>query len=153
MYPPLLFALVDLTSAFSHINARISLTSTADDQKNGSFDIVTRTLRAPLNIKFDSAPIDSHVVFKGETYSSPATATLPETFEGKFAVKAGYWDEAGVHVVNTEDPSGEGRQRYTSHYGSGRDRNEGRVFWGDAGTKKLGYAELFSDDSPVNLYL
>lgn len=153
MYPPLLFALVDLTGAFSHINARISLTSTADDQKNGSFDIVTRTLRAPLNIKFDSAPIDSHVVFKGETYSSPATATLPETFEGTFAVKAGYWDEAGVHVVNTEDPSGEGRQRYISHYGSGRDRNEGRVFWGDAGTKKLGYAELFSDDSPVNLYL
>lgn len=65
----------------------------------------------------------------------------------------GRWFEAGVHVVNTEDPSGEGRQRYLSHYGSGRGHDEGKVSWGDASGKKLGHVELATTNSPVQLYL
>ena len=120
---------------------------------NGSFDVVAQTSNAPLNVQFDSAPIDSRVTFKGRSTNSPAAVKLHETFEGSFTVDTGRWFEAGIHVVNTQDPSGRGRQRYVSRGGDGRGHGEGKATWGDASGRRLGHAAISTTHSPVHLYL
>ena len=104
-------------------------------------------------MKFNDAPVDSQVTFTGKTSNSPIAATLHETFEGKFLVTTGRWFEAGVHVSDKEDPSGQGRQRRVTRNGSPRGYAEGKVVWGDADGLGSSYAELTTSNSPAHLYL
>ncbi|KAI0087034.1 hypothetical protein BDY19DRAFT_907895 [Irpex rosettiformis] len=144
---------INLHTSNSRIRARISLTSTAENHRNGSFNITTETNNSPLNVQFDTAPVDSRVTFIGRTTNSPISAKLHDSFEGTFSVTTGRWFEAGVHVVNTQDPSGRGRQRYVSRGVSQHGHSEGKVTWGDAGGRRLGHAELSTTNSPAQLYL
>jgi hypothetical protein len=115
--------------------------------------VTTRTTNAPLDIKFDTAPVDSVLHYEGATTNSPASASLHESFEGSFSVSTGRWFEVAVHMEEKEDPSGEGRKRVLTKRGASRGHIEGNVSWGEAKDKKQGHADLVTSNSPVHLYL
>jgi len=94
------------------INSSITLTSSTENKKGGSFRVGAETTKGDININFPSAPINHNLVLSAQTHFAPAHVTLHETFEGRFVLRSAYggksfvdWDE------QAEDPTGKGRVR------------------------------------------
>ena len=139
----------------SRIKADIALTSTSANKTRGVFNVKTTTSNAQLDVKFNDAPVLSHLFFRGRTTNGQAIATLHETYEGAFSESTSRWFEAGVHVDETKkDPAGTGRQRNVSGSGTQRGHAEGKVVWGgSASERRMSFAEVTTTNSPVHFYL
>ncbi|KAI0090618.1 hypothetical protein BDY19DRAFT_722714 [Irpex rosettiformis] len=146
---------MNLETSNARINADISLAHTFANHTGGLFGVRTVTSNAKLDVKFNAAPVLSHLVYRGRTTNGQATATLHETFEGTFTESTSRWFEAGVHVDETkEDPAGRGRRRHVSDRGTQHGHAEGKVVWGGSESqRRMSYAELTTTNAPAHLYL
>ncbi len=108
-----------------------------------------------MNVKFESAPIDSLLFFKGNTSNGLLTADMYGTFEGNFTVNTTSLSTATVNLVNKIDPVPNGnRTRYIATNGSVPGHIEGNVNWGNTTVgKRLGAIDLSTSNAPVTLNL
>ena len=133
----------------SLINAEFGLYS--EEESGASYTITSTTSNGRLDVRVNEQPLNSRLRLDAESSNSPASVTLPPTFEGKFYLKSSIFTPK-VDVSRVEDPSGEGRER---------DVNVGRINGGVAkgyarwanGGERNGEVELRTSNSPAYLRL
>ena len=90
----------------SRIKADIALASTSANRTRGVFNVKTTTSNAQLDVKFNDAPVLSHLFFRGRTTNGQAIATLHETYEGAFSESTSRLSKGarGMRVTRSETP-------------------------------------------------
>lgn len=139
----------------SYIHSNVSLVAETKGNTGGKFNVVARSSNSPVDVKFDTAPIDSVLHVDVHTSNSPARLTLHPTFEGSFSLHTGAWFPTTVQQRNEdeEDPAGKDRKRTLELRTIRRGSTEGSVAWTPSEREELGTAVLTSSNSPVALYL
>ena len=120
----------------SQLEAAIDLIASGD-AKAGTFKVHTRTINAPLSVSFTSAPLDSQLIYIGETRNAAAEVVLHPTYEGTIEAHTAWFKASLITRDDVEDPAGKDRKREVEVSNIGRDGFKGEVHWG----KK-------SDDTP-----
>src|SRR5258708_5256173 len=89
----------------------VGVNSTAKAKPNGFFDIWARTAYAPLDVNVISLPTDACLRLSADNQFAPIFASVPPSYEGKFALI----NTEGQSVVkidkDSRDPEDEGRKR------------------------------------------
>ena len=101
----------------------------------GRFNVTTTTTNSPLTVHFTSQPVDSSLIFKGQTTNSPALVSLAPAYEGDFTLATTLNNEESIQIRkndDVEDPSGAGRRRIVSsrhHHDYRQTKVSGSVRW------------------------
>jgi hypothetical protein len=132
----------------SPIHSSISLTSSKTT--NGLFNVIATTSNKPLELKYDTSPVDSIVCSEALTSNSPASVIHHSTFEGKIALKSTIFLPS-VDKKDASDPSGQGRHRSLKMLEAAGGVLTGVVYWGAERKEVTGFTQVVSTNSPVHL--
>ncbi|KAF8271095.1 hypothetical protein EI94DRAFT_1721330 [Lactarius quietus] len=115
-----------------HIKADVSLISNSSSGTGGAFGVCAHTTNGPIDVVYDDSPVDSFLKFNAVSTNSPVRAVLHRAYEGTFALSTTNARAVLDRLPDTEDPSGQGRERsVTTRQSSGPFGNyiSGRVEW------------------------
>jgi hypothetical protein len=132
----------------SRIYSSISLTSSKTT--NGIFNVKATTSNQPLELNYDTSPVDSIVYSKALTSNSPASVSHHSAFEGKIALKSTIFHPS-VDKKDVIDPSGQGRHRSLEVLEAAGGVLTGVVYWGAERKELRGFTQIISTNSPVHL--
>ncbi|KIM78469.1 hypothetical protein PILCRDRAFT_824367 [Piloderma croceum F 1598] len=130
------------------IHSSISLTSSKTT--NGLFNVKARTVNQPLELIYDTSPVDSIVHSEALTSNSPASVSHHSAFEGKIALKSTVFLPS-VDKTDVSDPSGQGRHRSLEMLEAAGGVLTGVVYWGAERKEVTGFTQVVSTNSPVHL--
>jgi len=137
-----------LITSNAPLRSSISLLST--NSAGGSFNVTTRTSNNPLEIKYDTSPVDSILHHRAWTCNSPSAIDLHSAYEGTFSLQTSIFSPT-VDSLDAVDPSGQGRKRSLEVFRAGRGNVLGEVYWGEE--KQAGNIEVITSNSPAHLRL
>ncbi|KAJ6576462.1 hypothetical protein DFH09DRAFT_914485, partial [Mycena vulgaris] len=119
----------------------------------GNFRVKTDNSNGPLTTQVVSCPVDGVLSLEAKTSNSPASVTLPPTYEGGFTLTT---SNAGADVrrlaPNEQDPAGQGRQRVLEMKKATGSKSAGAVYW-DKKHIHRGGVTLKSSNGSVSIHL
>ena len=132
------------------IDSKVSLYANGSSTNSGTFSVSAQTTRAPLNMKFVEAPVDSFLALEAGTILSPAHVVLHDAYEGTFELATSLFPPSVRSPGHSVDPTGRGRSRhvYAERNGS---RMRGYARWGMGDAEGKGEVKVNTALSPLVL--
>ncbi|KAH9485741.1 hypothetical protein JR316_0002656 [Psilocybe cubensis] len=111
------------------IETDINLISRVNGGRGGSFDVVTTTKDAQLDVKFPKSPVDSTLNFIASTKDARASVTLNPAYEGTFDLHTSSHSKVNIDLFQGVDPAGKNRDRHIAFTHQNNNEFVGRVSW------------------------
>ncbi|KAJ7750100.1 hypothetical protein DFH07DRAFT_550660 [Mycena maculata] len=156
---------VDLDSSDSKATKKVTMRTSNDvlastinlgtpSGSGGKFHVDAETSNGLLATTIASSPLDAVLYVQAKTSNSPASLTLPPTYEGDFDVRSSNSAPPALKRLNPleKDPASKGRTRAVGTNVMTKRTMSGTVYWTKA-NRHRGTVKLETSNAPVTLYV